>query len=245
MADNLQLPRMGVNVSAGTLQAVSGTVLFSNANGLVFGIGASGASSRITGSVAGAVGIRSLSAGTTQITNGTAVLADNVDFRWGMNGSTITAAQNGSYSFLANSYNLGAFFGTLTYGASLTFGFRTQLDRGIAATRGDMDILLPNDATGYTISMSAFSFTTTTASSISSAARTQTWVTSVASDYSGARWRSIPFGTWAFTPGDYSIQGTLSMISTAGGAALVYGGYASPNLETTGFVPYLQIAGTG
>lgn len=88
MGQGFPSQRLGVNISAGTGLAQTGTVVLSNSNGITFGMQLSASSLVITGSVGGGAAI---SAGTTQMTAGTAVFSNSNGISFGLNGSTLTA----------------------------------------------------------------------------------------------------------------------------------------------------------
>jgi len=78
-------------ISAGTTLASNGQLVFSNSNGVTFGMNGS----TITASVAGAsAGIAAISAGTTQATSGTVVFSNSNNVTFGVNGNTVTASVN-------------------------------------------------------------------------------------------------------------------------------------------------------
>ena len=72
-------------IAGGTQTATSGTVVFSNSNGISFGLSGS---TRMTADFAA---IKSISAGTTRATNGEVVFGDGGGITFGMNGNTLTA----------------------------------------------------------------------------------------------------------------------------------------------------------
>lgn len=83
----------GINAaSAGTSSISSGTLVFSNSNGVSFGL----SGSTITASVASAGGGIALSAGTQSASTGTVVFSNSNGISFGMSGSSrITASHNG------------------------------------------------------------------------------------------------------------------------------------------------------
>jgi hypothetical protein len=81
----------GVALSAGTSLASSGTVSFSNANGVSFGLNGQ----TLTASVAAGGGGGTVSAGTASVALGQVVFSNSNNLSFGLNGSTIT----GSASF--------------------------------------------------------------------------------------------------------------------------------------------------
>lgn len=77
----------GAAISAGTSSQNAGTVIFSNSNGVQFGLSAG----TLTASVAGAGAPGSISAGTTSAQLGQVVLSNSNNISFGMNGATVTA----------------------------------------------------------------------------------------------------------------------------------------------------------
>ena len=96
---NYPVPGTGAGGAAikgsGTYTQNSGTIQFSNSNGVTFGLSNNGV---MTASVAAAggtqTGISGLSAGTTQMTSGTAVFSNSNGISFGVNGNTVTASYN-------------------------------------------------------------------------------------------------------------------------------------------------------
>jgi hypothetical protein len=82
----VQTTQAAVNVAAGTQTATSGTVVFSNSNGLSFGMSNS---SVVTAS---ADYVRSVSAGTTNATGNQIVFSNSNGVSFGANGATVTAS---------------------------------------------------------------------------------------------------------------------------------------------------------
>lgn len=92
MGNSNQAPRIGVNLSAGTTRALTGTVVLSNAGGLRFGAQLSNSSYVITASAGISAGLQSISAGATRVTSGAAVLSHGGGVSFGISGgNTITA----------------------------------------------------------------------------------------------------------------------------------------------------------
>lgn len=78
----------GINISAGTTQATSGTVIFSNANGVTFGLNAQ----TLTASVGAGAAPVNFSAGTTSNNLGSVVFSNSNGVSFGLNGSTVTGS---------------------------------------------------------------------------------------------------------------------------------------------------------
>jgi hypothetical protein len=83
-------------LSAGTAQASSGTVVFSNSNGVSFGLNGQTLTASAVGGAGGGVAI---SGGTTQITSGTALFSNANGVSFGVDGQTVTASHNGLTEF--------------------------------------------------------------------------------------------------------------------------------------------------
>jgi len=82
----------GVAISAGANSQATGTIAFSNSNGVTFGLSNNG---MLTASV-GAGGVPgSISAGTTNVALGEAVFSNSNGITFGLNGSTLTGSHNG------------------------------------------------------------------------------------------------------------------------------------------------------
>jgi hypothetical protein len=228
--------RFGVNLSAGTVAANSGTVVFSNSNSVSFGMSLVSSSYVITMSASGVVGggIGSFSAGTATISSGTVVLANSNGIDFGLSGQTVTAG----FPALSAWNNFADIEGSwsITTGAAISNLSlqRANIELPIAATRVDLAISMTAAASQqgtYTLSIGIYSFAHSTASSLSSASISVSWTSganAAASAYggqSGILWRSISLGTWNITPGDYLIGLILSNSAPAGTtiAMSVYG----------------------
>lgn len=83
----------GVALSAGTGSVSSGTVVFSNSNGVSFGLNGS----TLTASVAPGGAAGSVSAGTTNVGLGQVVFSNSNNVSFGLNGSTVTATATVTY----------------------------------------------------------------------------------------------------------------------------------------------------
>lgn len=164
-------------ISAGTTKATSGTVVFSNSNGVSFGMNAS----TVTASVS------------------SLVLSNSNGVSFGTNGSTVTASINGipTVSILDN----GAFpFGTGAVGGlnnnSMVL-FPWVIPVNISATRLDIFASQGGAAT-FTCNVHVYTLSGSTASRASSASAQVTLPI-------GQGAGSIALGTFNFTPGQYLI----------------------------------------
>lgn len=79
-------------IAAGTQTASSGTLIFSNANGVTFGLNGQTLTASAAGGGGGNTG--SISAGTTRGTLGEVVFANSNGVSFGVNGQTVTASHN-------------------------------------------------------------------------------------------------------------------------------------------------------
>ena len=223
--------RRGLNLSAGTGLAQTGTVVFSNSNGVTFGMQTSGSSHVITASATGGItnAIQSLSAGTTRITSGQAVLANSNGFSFGVNGQTITVRRP-TLSYWDNHYPLAGAASIPGESSTLNLTIqRASFALPLTATRADlvMSMLVDGSTAGsVTFALGIYTFAGSTASSASSSSVAVTWNSgtnsTAASIYGGQsleRWRSIPLGTWNITPGDYLVGFLISISGVAGSTA--------------------------
>jgi len=164
----------GVNISAGTQLATSGTVIFSNSNGVTFGMSDS---SVITASVAaGGGGITNIniSAGTTSNNLSNLVFSNSNGVSFGLDGSTITANHNGltSQSNQAASAANGSFaFQTLSFSNLNGISFGTSVGSAITASHNALTV-----QTNQTLGLYAVGNTTGESSSSTFDARTLSFI---------------------------------------------------------------------
>lgn len=100
----------GAAISAGTNSINSGTVNFSNSNGVTFGMNPTGV---VTASVAGAGAGAAISAAGSSQNGGTVVFSNSNNVSFGMNGSTVTASASAQ-----SVQSLGIYASSQTTGAS-------------------------------------------------------------------------------------------------------------------------------
>lgn len=96
---------------------------------------------------------------------------------------------------------------------------RVSLPYGINATQMDLLGALTVAASthvSYTISAAVYTFNASSLSLASSATQAISVNSSVYTNYSGTRFRSIPLGTWALTPGEYMFALMASLNGPAG-----------------------------
>lgn len=204
-------PRAGVNVSAGTAGtelAQSGTVVFSNANNVTFGMTQSASSYVVTAS--GAVPY---------------VFSNSNAISFGTNGSTVTAKLP-TVSYWDNRYPLNANAAATNSAAANLSMQRISLPFGMSATRADVlgHLTVAGSNVGtYTMSLGIYTMSGSTASLASSGTVTAGWngvgATNQVGAYlgqSGTRWRSITLGTWNMTPGEYMLGFMLSQVGVVG-----------------------------
>lgn len=119
-------------LAAGTQTATSGTVVFSNSNGVTFGMNGS---SVVTASVNAAGGGVALNAGTQTATSGTVVFSNSNNVSFGMSGSTrVTASAEINVSAGTTSNNLSAL--TFSNSNGISFGLNGSVITASAAGGG-------------------------------------------------------------------------------------------------------------
>lgn len=210
----------GVNIlAAGTQTAnTTGTVVFSNSNGVTFGMSNN---SVITASVAGGGGGGvAISAGANSVSNGTVVFSNSNNLTFGLNGSTVT----GSYSQTVPSISWlepRPIVGVGVMVASSLLLQRFSVDANISATVCDIIGAISGSASaGGTLTYTAglYGFNGSTLSSLSSGSRTIGFnSTAAASSYtalSATRYHSIPV-TFNLTPGEYMMGFIFNSTSSA------------------------------
>lgn len=152
----------GVAVSAGTNSFSSGTINFSNANGVTFGMDAA---SNLTASVSPSAANLALSAGTQSVNSGTINFANSNGISFGMSGSSqITASYTvPSTTGLLSNINVSA--GTTSNNLSaLTFSNSNGISFGLNASTLTASYTVPTQ-TNQTLGLYASSNTTGASSS--------------------------------------------------------------------------------
>src|ERR1700674_5120038 len=135
MGQGFPSQRLGINLSAGTGNAQTGTAVLSNSNGFTFGMFTSASSYIITLS---GDGVRSISAGTTNATGSVIVFSNSNGFSFGINGGTLTIAGPTMHFFdNAKGLNSPILAQTATTGVNLSFQ-RISVPDQISATRMDL-----------------------------------------------------------------------------------------------------------
>lgn len=231
--------RLGVNVSAGTLLAQTGTVVFSNSNGFSFGMLASASSSVVTASGGAGAAIQSISAGTTRATSGEVAFSNSNGIEFGVNGQTVTARYK-PLSYWDNLVPENAF---RLQGSSSTVNLslqRVSFGRALDATRADLIghlTVVGSTAGSITISLGLYTMGGSTASTVSTASVAITWnsgtnstAASIYGGQSGTRWRSIALGTWNITPGEY-LLGVVGSISGVAGTTATFSAFGSQQIS--------------
>jgi hypothetical protein len=252
--------RAGINLSAGTGQAHTGTVVLSNSNGVTFGAQASASSTIVTMSgIAGlSSAIQSISAGTAMLTQGMVVFSNANGIVFGANGQTITMGMNTASAW---SNDPIPFDGQISIpGSSTTVNLsfqRVSFLAPINATRADMLLnmsVLGSTAGSFTISIGLYTFAGSTASSVSTTSAAVSWNsgtnTDVGSIYGGQsslRWRSVALGTWNIVPGEYLVGINISISGVAGSTAALsaYGRSYAATLMAPGGGDYTKYFANG
>lgn len=165
---------------SGTYTQNTGTVQFSNSNGVTFGLSANGVMTASVAAAGGAqTGISGLSAGTTQMTSGTAVFSNSNGISFGVNGNTITASYNstqfqttGNYLTTAAqsdqvvnsingstgtfSFNTGSSLSSSRVGNAITFGLASNITTALQSTGAYLTTArASNDAVGLNTALTA------------------------------------------------------------------------------------------
>jgi hypothetical protein len=247
------MAKVGVNVSAGTLQANTGTVVLSNSNSVSFGMSFGSSSWNVTGNAVVGAAI-ALSAGTALISTGEAVFSNSNGIAFGVNGQTLTAGFVNT-SYWSNYPGDGAVLRIARESTVLNMSFQPVIFwRPLTATRADVLGHLSvggSTAGSFTLSMALYTMSGSTASLVSSATAAVTWssgtATSATSQYagqSGTRFRSIALGTWNITPGQYllGMMGSISGVAGTTGNLTLAGRY---NMYDSGGTTALDYFGYG
>jgi hypothetical protein len=185
---NYPIPATGAGGAAiqgsGTYTQNSGTVQFSNSNGVTFGLSQNGVMTASVAAAGGAqTGISGLSAGTTQMTSGTAVFSNSNGISFGVNGNTVTASYNstqfqstGNYLTTAAqsnqvvnslngstgqiSLNVGSSLSASTNGSSITFGLASNITTALQSAGAYLTTArASNDAIGLNTAQSNVTWT--------------------------------------------------------------------------------------
>jgi hypothetical protein len=175
----------------------SGTVQFANSNGLTFGLGGS----TITGSFS------------------TLSFANSNGVALGVNGSTVTASLPTVHYFENDLSPNNALFAQTGSGAINMSLQRVSVPYQISATQ--MDLLgaltvVAQTHCSYTLSAAVYTFNASTLSMASSSSFAVTVNSSVYTNFSGTRYRSMALGTWNLTPGEYYFANMVSCNGPAG-----------------------------
>lgn len=192
----------GVAISAGTTQATSGTVVFSNSNGVSFGM--NGGTITATVTPGAAAGIGAIGAGTQTATSGTVVFSASNGLSFGLNGSTqFTGSHDGFRSVSAGT--------THALGPGLSLANSNGLSFGVNGSTVTASYTVPSTA-GL---LSAINLSAGTASSNLTAV--------VLSNSNGV---SFGLGAGSVVTASYTVPSTAGLIS----AIRLSAGTASSNL---------------
>jgi len=200
MGQERQLPRIGINVAAGTLTALSGTLTISSANGISWGMDSA---YNVTAALPSA-GIASISAGTTLASSGQVVFSNSNGISFGASGQTLTA-QLATLSFWCNNLWDSAENGPQGPFTPYDIYFQyASFPLNINATRA---ILVASGSAGTTgtinLQVGFYTISGSTASLATLASSTAT-VEPISDNQGGVSWKSIA-STFAITPGPYLI----------------------------------------
>jgi hypothetical protein len=188
----------GVDIAAGTQTATSGTVFFSNSNGVSFGMLGS---SVITASALANINV---SAGTTSNNLSAITFANSNNVSFGLNGSTMTAsiAIGGTVSCFSQDAD---FVTNFPVGQAILSLQKLSLPMNLSATQLAMLADFRGNALSsgaVTVNHAVYTLSGSTASLASSGSRSISWGAPQYSNASGTRYRTIGV-SYAMTPGDY------------------------------------------
>jgi hypothetical protein len=192
-------------VAAGTQTATSGTVVFSNSNGLTFGMSNS---SIVTGSYSQSTAPGGIAAGTQTGTSGTIVFSNSNNVTFGLSNSSVVTASASvapvQIAVLSEGVN---FRGSWSISNAALTVQKMSVPISISASQAVFYISMTDNTSissnALTLSMGIYTFNASTASLASSGSRLFTWNTgTVFSSLSGAQLRTMPI-TANLTPGDY------------------------------------------
>lgn len=246
----------GVAISAGAQSTGSGTVIFSNANGVSFGLDAG----TLTASIAAGGAPGSLSAGTASVALGQVVFSNSNGVSFGLDGSTVTATVKTDYLTTAMASNRGsdfvqasaAFAGTSASGTIASNGISVSVGPYITTgalsnhSHGNPTLNLTNlsgttgsNSAGFTLSLSAGNYLTTARAStdavgLNTAATSVTWTvnSSGISLNAGAYLTTARASTDAV--GLNTAQTNVTWTINSSGLSLNAGGYAGTASGFTG-----------
>lgn len=199
-------------IAAGSQTASTGTVVFSNSNGVTFGMSGS---TRVTASVDA---VRSISAGTSNATGSQVVFSNSNGISFGANGATMTA-QMPSLSFIQN-LKAGPGVAINQFTTSSLSMQRISFPFQLNATRMDMVFNISNSSSAgasIQVRVGLYTMSASTASLASSGSRSFAYNSTLAgssyTDVSGARYKSVTLGTWSITPGEYLFGMVISALT--------------------------------
>lgn len=234
------------SISAGTTKGTLGQVVFSNSNGVSFGM----AGQTITGSVAGATA-GSVSAGTTNVALGQVVFSNSNGVSFGLNGSTVTATVQTNYLTTAMASNRGTDFVQATAAFAGTNASGTIASNGISVSvaapgaAGSVSAGTTNVALGQAVfsNSNGVSFGLN-GSTVTATVQTNYLTTAAQSNHShGNPTLALTnlSGTTASASGGFTLS--LSAAAAGGGGGITYSGYA-PEIYGNEQVPGQQGQGT-
>ncbi len=214
-------------VAAGTQTANTATAIFSNANGITFGMSGSATVTASHGAATGAIingqtGAAAISFNNQQMSFGT---QGGIAFtNTAVAGTQVIIAGPVSVSYLENNgRDRGVFIGDVSQGTIHVAPFYAYAP--ISATRCDQIMNVTNSASAaatLTFRVGLYTMSGSTASRVSSTSRAWSYNSTMASSsytqVSGTRYRSMALGTWNITPGNYlmAVQFSVDTALTSG-----------------------------
>jgi hypothetical protein len=223
----VSLPNAGtlltnVNLSAGTTSQNLSNWVYSNSNGVSFGL----SGSTITASIqpGAAAGIAALEAGTQTATSGTAIFSNSNNVSFGMNGSaTVTASAQVNLSAGTTSNNLSAW--TYSNSNNLSFGLNAgtitasaQVNLSAGTTSGNLSAWTYSNANNVSFGLNAGTITAsaTVASTQASINLSAGTTSNLASAFTFGNANGVSFGLNASTV-TASVATSLTNINVSAG----------------------------
>lgn len=223
MDDVIKAVDRRVAISAGTQSGITGNIVFSNSNGISFGMSGS---SQVTASHA-----INISAGTTSNNLSAFTFSNSNGVSFGLNGSTLTASiQSPKASQLvfpqANPWQTNFAI------ANGSFSFQ-NIDVGLnlVATRANLLMVISgnsNSTGAVTVSLGMYTKNGSTMSLASSDSRAISWtsgsdttISSVYGGVSGTQYQTVPLNNWSLTSGEYMLG--MWFRTTNNGTCRVFG----------------------
>lgn len=231
----------GVALSAGANSVSNGTVVFSNSNGVTFGLNGS----TVTASVAAgpSAGIGAIAAGTQTATSGTIVYSNSNGLTFGMSGSTrVTGSHDGFRSASAGTTHAlgpGLSFGNLN---GISFGANGSTITASYTVPSTAGLLSAINLSAGTTSTNASAFTAGNANGVSFGLDGQTLTASVAAGATATgNVGGLAAGTQTGTSGTFVFANSNGLTFGMSGSSQITGSYTVPS--TAGLLSAINVSG--